>query len=409
MTAVAGLCAVLSACGGSAGSDGSETSASTGASASNHRCATDEGTLKIGVTGPQSGLYAIVGDSQEGGLKLAVEDLGEEGINGRKVEVVSKDDKFSPTTAVSNFQQFVNQDGICAMMGPTDTSSTKAVAEAIEQLPDGTIPQVGTLGTDDVIAPDGPGSKPRPFAFGVLTGNWPELTILTDHVNEKFKGKKVAIIHDPTDYGKNQADFAEKLLKERGITPVANVTLPVNTPDPGPQVNKVLDAGAEVVYALVSFDDVARVAKALRAARSDAQIICTDQCAVIPDFVKNAGPAANGTISTKAAGTALPPTEELKKFSKRYNKLTGYNAFPPPDWALTSYDAARMLFDVWKKVGADPQKVYAELEKIQDFQGLACPNLSFSPTQHNSMGEADCYRLMVIEDEKPVLLPGQDS
>jgi branched-chain amino acid transport system substrate-binding protein len=406
LAALAGLCAVVG-CGGSAGSGTGTTAASSSAGTSNHRCATDEGPIKIGVTGPQSGLYAIVGDSQEAGLKLAVEELGDEGINGRPVEVVSRDDKFSPTTAVSNFQQFVNRDGICAMMGPTDTSSTKAVAEAIEQLPDGPIPMVGTLGTDDVIAPDGPGSTPRPFAFGVLTGNWPELTILTNYVLENFEGKKVAIMHDPTDYGKNQADFALARLKEAGVEPVATVSLPVNTADPGPQVNKVLDAGAEVVYTLVSFDDVARVAKALRAAKSDAQIICTDQCAVIPDFIKNAGPAANGTISTKAAGTALEPTPELRAFSERYNKLTGYDAFPPPDWSLTTYDMARMLFDVWKKVGTDPQAVFAELEKIQNYKGLACPNLSFSPTQHNSMGEADCYRIMVIEDEKPVLLEGQ--
>jgi branched-chain amino acid transport system substrate-binding protein len=405
--AAIGLCVAVAACGGSAGSDGGSTTASSDSGKSNHRCATDKGPIKIGVTGPQSGLYAIVGDSQEAGLKLAVEELGDEGINGRKVEVVSRDDKFSPTTAVSNFQQFVNRDGICAMMGPTDTSSTKAVAESIEQLPDGPIPMIGTLGTDDVIAPDGPGSKPRPFAFGVLTGNWPELTILTEHVLKNFKGKKIAIMHDPTDYGKNQADFAVKLLKEAGVEPVANVTLPVNTPDPGPQVNKVLDAGAEVVYTLVSFDDVARVAKALRAAKSDAQIICTDQCAVIPDFVKNAGPAANGTISTKAAGTALQPTADLKAFSEKYNNMTGFDAFPPPDWSLTSYDAARMIFDVWKKVGTDPQAVFAEMEKIKGYKGLACPNLSFSPTQHNSMGEVDCYRMMIIKDEKPVLLEGQ--
>jgi hypothetical protein len=66
-----------------------------------------------------------------------------------------------------------------------------------------------------------------------------------------------------------------------------------------------------------------------------------------------------------------------------------------------------MIFDVWKKVGTDPQAVFAEMEKIKEYKGLACPNLSFSPTQHNSMGETGCYRMMIIKDEKPVLLEGQ--
>jgi len=370
-------------------------------------CAKNTGTLKFGVTGPQSGLYAIVGNSQEAGLKLAAQDLGSRGINGRKVQVVSKDDRFSPTTAVSNFLEFVNKDGICAMMGPTDTSSTRAVADTNAQLPTGPIPQLGNLGTDDVIAPNGPGSKPRPFAFGVLTGSWPELRLLTNYVLKHFRRPKVGIIHDPTDYGKNQANFAVKLLGKAGLKPVDSESLPVNTPDPSPQVDKVLAAGTNVLYALVSFDDVARIAKALRAHNSKAQIICTDQCAVIPDFVKNAGAAANGTISTKAAGTALPPTQKLKAFAARYRQMTGYAPFPPPDWALSTYDAAKILFMAWKHVGSDPPKVFAYIQKVHGYKGLACPNISFSPMEHNGMGGTNCYRLMIIKNQKPVLLPGQ--
>lgn len=404
----------IAACGGSAGSGGGGAStgtvANSAASDSKNPCAkSSSGPIKIGVTGPESGLYAIVGQSQETGLQIAIQSLGSKGINGRKVVMENKDDAFSPTTAVSNFQQFVNSDGICAMVGPTDTSSTLAVAQADGQLPTGPIPQIGTLGADNVIAPNGPGTKPRAYAFGVLTGNWPELTILTKYVLSHFKGQKIGIIHDPTAYGQDQASFAIKLLKQRGIKPVADESLPVNTPDPTPQVNKVLAAGATVVYSLVSYDDVARVAKSLRAQGSKAQVICTDQCAVIPDFIKNAGAAANGTISTKAAGTALPPTPALRAFGKKYNALTHTSAFPPPDWAMTTYDAAQMLFSVWKKVGTDPDKVFAALQKIHDWKGLSCPSLSFSATQHNAMGETDCYRMMIIKNQKAVLLPGQGS
>jgi ABC-type branched-subunit amino acid transport system substrate-binding protein len=258
-----------------------------------------------------------------------------------------------------------------------------------------------------VLNPDGPGTAPRPFTFAVLTGNWPILTILTDYVLKNHAGEKIGIIHDPTAYGQNQRDFTLRLLSEQGITPVAVEALPVNTADPSNQVNKVLDAGAEVVYALVSFDDVARVAKAIRARGSDAQIICTDQCAVIPDFIKNAGDAAEGVVTTRVEGTALPPTAELTAFSERYNALTGYTSFPPPDWAAATYDTAKILFDIWSRVGTQPSKVFSEFEKVAGYKGLACSNISFSPTQHNGLGETDCYRLMQIKDGQPVVMEGQ--
>jgi ABC-type branched-subunit amino acid transport system substrate-binding protein len=154
---------------------------------------------------------------------------------------------------------------------------------------------------------------------------------------------------------------------------------------------------------------VARIARTLRAQNSKVQIMCTDQCAVIPDFVKNAGAAANGTISTKIAGTALPPTPALRAFAAKYDKVTGTSAFPPPDWALGTYDAANILFSIWKRVGTDPTKVFQAWEKIKNYKGLSCGNISFSATQHNGLGDQSCYRLMIIKNQKPVLMPGQKT
>jgi len=387
-------------------SNGVAATTKAGAAAASS-CTSNTGDIHIGVSGPQSGLYAIVGDSQQGGLQVAIQQLGSAGIHGRKVVMDSKDDQFSPTTAVNNFVGFVNQSGICAMVGPTDTSSTQAVSQADRALPGGPIPQIGVLGSDDSIAPHGPGTKPNNFMFGVLTGNWPELTILTNYTLTHFSGEKIGIIRDPTAYGKNQADFLTRLLAQKHLKPVINEPLPVNTPDPSPQVNKALSAGTQVLFALTSFDDVARIARTLRAQNSKVQIMCTDQCAVIPDFIKNAGPAANGTISTKIAGTALPPTPALRAFSAKYDKLTGYKAFPPPDWALGTYDAANILFSIWKRVGTDPAKVFKAWEQVKHYRGLSCSDISFSPLQHNGLGDQSCYRLMIIKNQKAVLMPGQ--
>lgn len=81
--------------------------------------AKDEGPIKIGLVAVVSGPLAEIGESHERGAKLAVKQINADGgIDGRKVELVVKDEKGDPATSVQVARELMS-DGVKLIAGYT--------------------------------------------------------------------------------------------------------------------------------------------------------------------------------------------------------------------------------------------------------------------------------------------------
>ncbi|GFZ98694.1 ABC transporter substrate-binding protein [Nesterenkonia alkaliphila] len=80
------------------------------------------GTITIGVTGPQSGGGALYGENVEAGIRLAIDELNEQGvtIDGEEytVEMRALDDEYQPNAAATNAQRLVEQDDASVVFIP---------------------------------------------------------------------------------------------------------------------------------------------------------------------------------------------------------------------------------------------------------------------------------------------------
>lgn len=393
------LAAVLVAavgCGGDDDDGGGSTSGGGGGEQ-------QSGPINIGAVGPLSGLYSIVGESQEAGIRLAMEDIGDR-IGDREIVLHSEDDRVEVQTGVNAFTSLVSNEDIVAVFGSTVTSITEAMAQQIGAM-EQPIPQVGVLGADSVVYPDGPGTDPRPWMFAVLTSTDAEIQKLIEYATTEVDDPRIGIIKDNTEYGEGIGRRAEQLLGEAGTEAVSVQTLQQNAPDPGPQVSRLVSAGANVIIIGTSQEDAARIARAREAQGSDAQLLCMTVCANFPDYRELGGRAVNGTIGVMLGVTANP-TPEVRAFAERYQRLTGNDAFPPPDYAMETYDAARILFQVYEEVGTEPADVIAAMERVTDFQGIT-GTLSFSDSQRNALSSTDDYALVEINVDGVSPLAGQ--
>lgn len=361
------------------------------------------GPINIGAVGPLSGLYSIVGESQEAGIRLAMEDIGDR-IGDREIVLHSEDDRVEVQAGVNAFTSLVSNESIVAVFGSTVTSITEAMAQQIGAM-EQPIPQVGVLGADSVVYPDGLGADPRGWMFAVLTSTDAELKKLIEHATTASDDPRIGLIVDNTEYGEGIKRRAEELLDEAGVEPVSVQTVQQNAPDPGPQVSRLVSADANVIIIGTSQEDAARIARARESQGSDAQLLCMTVCANFPDYRRLGGTAVNGTIGVMLGVTANP-TPEVRAFAERYQRLTGNDAFPPPDYAMESYDAARILFQVYEEVGTEPADVIAAMERITDFEGIT-GTLSFSATQRNALSNPDDYALVEINVDAIRPLAGQ--
>jgi branched-chain amino acid transport system substrate-binding protein len=382
--------ALLSAVAIGCGSGGAEPTTGGGGDGA----AAEEGDISIGVIGPLSGLYAAVGEAQKAGIELAVEELEGGAIDGRKVVLHFEDDEVDPQAGVNALLSLTSDEGIVALFGSTVTAVSQAMSPQLEKMQP-QIPQVGVLGTGTVL---------QDWMFAVLSDDDGQIAKLTEYVEAEGLGDKLGIIADNTDLGKNGTVVAENALADIGVTPIATESIAQNAPDPGPQVASLVRAGAETILMIVSQEDAARIAKAVRQQDSEAQLLCINTCSNFPQYAELAGKAAEGTVSVRL-GVTVHPTPEVQEWADRYAEKTGDDTFPPPEYAFESYDAARMLFETYGEVGTEPGAVIDALSQVTDFQGLS-GTISYAAGTHNGLSAPENYALVVIKDGKATPLEG---
>src|SRR5690606_38543955 len=87
----------------------------------------DGDTIKIGANLELSGNVASYGQSILEGIKLAVEEINNDGgIDGKKIEIVEMDNKSESAEAVSVATRLISEEKVLAIIGSATTGNTAA-------------------------------------------------------------------------------------------------------------------------------------------------------------------------------------------------------------------------------------------------------------------------------------------
>jgi len=91
-------------------------------------------TIKLGYLGDQSGPTTTTQVPYLDGLKTYFDYLNAKGgVNGNRVELVAKDDKFSPPLAITGFRSLVNEEKVVAIVGANGSSPQLALQRDIDE------------------------------------------------------------------------------------------------------------------------------------------------------------------------------------------------------------------------------------------------------------------------------------
>src|SRR6202041_4032250 len=170
------------------------------------------GQLKLAGAGPVTGANAAFGAQLTQGVQQAAEDINKAGgILGQKIEVEIGDDVSDPKQGVSVANKFVG-DGVKFVVGHF-TSGVTIPASDVDA-------ENGIL----FIPPPAPNPKitERKLwdAFRTCGRDDQQGMLWAEYARDKLKGKKIAIVHDKTTYGKGLADAARENMIKFGIKDV---------------------------------------------------------------------------------------------------------------------------------------------------------------------------------------------
>jgi branched-chain amino acid transport system substrate-binding protein len=302
--------------------------------------------IKLGVGGPMTGGSATFGAQLKNGVEQAIEDVNNAGgILGQKIQtpMVIGDDRADPKEGVSVANNFVGN-GVKFVVGHFNSGVTIPASDVyqdsgiLEITPAATNPKVTERGLWNIFRTCGRDDQQGPVAGAIIA--------------ERFKGKRVAIVHDKTTYGQGLADETRKAMNAKGIKEVLYEGVNIGDKDYSALVSKIKAARADLVYWGGLHDTGGLILRQLRDQGVKATFMGGDGIAD-DEFAAIAGPGAEGTLMTFSPD---PRTNAANKdIVEVFRKKRG---FEPQAYTLYSYAAAQIIKQAAEQANSlDPKKM----------------------------------------------------
>ena len=246
--------------GATATPDGAEPTAAEPYDVANVPGVTDT-EITLGTHQPLSGspaqVYARIVDVTKAYFDFINETQG--GVHGRTINLIVKDDQYTPSTTNTVVRELVEQDGVFAILNGLGTATHLTVVDYLmgQGVPDMYMSTGAIEWVKDPAA--------RPNIFGAIPNYVAEGMVLGQYVSETYPGMKLGIIFQNDEFGEDGVVGIKRGLSD-DIEIVAEESYEVTDPDINSQIDLTRSAEADVViiYALPS-----HVPTGIRHARQD--------------------------------------------------------------------------------------------------------------------------------------------
>jgi branched-chain amino acid transport system substrate-binding protein len=299
--------------------------------------------VKMGVMGPMTGSSAAFGAQLRNGAEQAVQDINAAGgILGQKIVLSVGDDASDPKQGVSVANKFIGE-GVKLVVGAFNSGVTLPSSETFNEAgvlqitPASTNPKITERSLWSVFRTCG-----RDDQQGAVAGNY---------LAQNFKGKKVAIVHDKTPYGKGLADETKKTMNGKGLKEVVYEAINPGEKDYSALVSKLKAANIDVIYYGGLHTEAGLIIRQMRDQGLAAPLMAGDGI-TDKEFVQIAGPGAEGTLMTFGPDARKNP--DAKQVVDAFRKRN----YDPEAYTLYSYAAVQVYKQAAEEAKAlDPKKM----------------------------------------------------
>ncbi len=345
--------------------------------------AKEDGPVRIGWLSSLTGPLSSAAIAENAGVQFAVDQINKAGgVDGRKLELVTRDTVGDPTKAVNFAKELAFSEKVSFIIGPVNSGESLATVPILTRAK---VPNL-IIGTVDELTDP----KKYPYAFRVINTNEQWITSANHYAIDKLKHNKIAVIGDTTGYGASSAKRATQLLEKEGIKPVYSVLIDPNKTSVDDEIKKAREAGADVLMPWsASTGLLARILNA----RGDMQwnVPVVGHPALMgspirdllnkPDYWDNT--FAAGYASTTYKDGKLP--EATQKLMNEIRPTLGTDKINFTFWWVAlGYDTVKIIEHVLKETGGstDPDQVKKVLEGTKGFKGVYA-TYTWSPESHN--------------------------
>jgi branched-chain amino acid transport system substrate-binding protein len=347
-------------------------------------------SIKIGWLPALTGPLSSSSIAEDKGVQFAIDEINAAGgINGRKLQLVTRDTEGVPTKAVNFAQQLVLSEKVHFVIGPVNSGESLATLPIISKAG---IPNIIVSAVDDLI-----GAEKFPRAFRTINTNEQWIDGSLDYMLNVLKKRKVAIIGETSGYSVASVKSITSKLAAAGVTPVSNAVVDANKTDLTDEVTKARQAGADVILTWTGAVGVhARVLNARGNIGWDVPVVA--QVGILALAVKNLvnKPSyLDNVFATGYLGTTYNAKGELPPATAAFMKAMGSRLGEPGKieytmWQVAlGYDCVKVIEHAIRKAGStDGAAIQKALEETKDLKGVFA-TYSWSATSRNGVPDGD--------------------
>ncbi|HQO39511.1 MAG TPA: ABC transporter substrate-binding protein [Spirochaetota bacterium] len=365
-------------------------------------CRSQKNTMvKIGVLYPMTGDLADKGIDSIRALQMAADEINESGgirsMDGALIELVYADTKGNPETGSAETERLIIHEKVTAIIGTYQSSVTKAATQIAERHE---TPFIVSISLADIITERGfrYTFRVQPKAEYYCRD---QVQFLSDYSKvTRRKIKRVALLHENTDFGTSTSLAQKKALTARGYEISSDVSyVAEGVKDLGHAVRKVLASNPDAILTVTYFNDSILIFRELSARSITLPVIDTAGGTVSSDFISTMGRDAENIFTSAEYSKFTNTGRDInRKFRMRYGiDITGDSAY--------AYQSMFVIKDALERSGSSDRQRLREYIAATDMNQGEKMILPAERIRFNHEGQNEFARLYIVQIQNGEYIP----
>jgi branched-chain amino acid transport system substrate-binding protein len=318
-----------------------------------------DGAIRIGHFASMTGDTASFGQSADRGMRMGIDEVNSSGgVLGRKLELITEDDRSVTEEARSAAQKLIQRDGVVALLG--EVASSRSMAAAPEAQRAG-IPMISPASTNVKVTEIGD------YVFRTCFIDPFQGSVMARFAFSELGARRVAILFDfKQDYSVGLADAFRETFRQLGGEIVADERYTSGDIEFRAQLTTIRGASPDALFVPGYYTELGLIAKQARELGMSMPLLGGDGW----DSEKTleiGGKAVEGDyFSTHYSAESDDP--RVRSFVLRYKEHYGG---VPDAMAALGYDAAKLLADAIGRAGTTAGPALRDaIAATRDFGGV---------------------------------------
>ena len=363
-------------------------------------------TIKVGIVDTYTGPASVFTFDVLDGFKMAINKVNAKGgVLGKKIEFVTRDEKFKPDIGLAMAKELVLKEGVDILMGTINSATSLAVSDFAKKEK---IPFFVTFAKSDKIT----GEKGHRYVFQIS-----ENTLMAGRAAAFALAKKPFVKYwiagDDYEYGHAIADGVWNQLKKLkpGVQLLGQTWWKLGETDFTPYITAILAAKPDFIISATGGTGMVNFQKAAKATGLEKKIPFYQHTAIELSTLEPQGQdAPEGVYGTANYLFYYPDTPENKAFVEEFRKT--YNRYPKVG-ALYGYATGAFFEKGFLKAGkVEKEKLIKALEglvidsPVGKLELRACDHQATLPMFFGVTKKAPEYPFLIASDI--VTIPAKD-